>query len=658
MKITRLDYKNFKGQSNSIEINRSILLSGANGVGKTTAIDAPCWCLFGKFSDRTESSPKPRDSDNKVVTCDVMVELHTDVGRFKRVYSEIWKTPRGKINQVFGGHETKYYLDGVKVLAREFEAAVAELFTEDQFYIAAVPTYFGTQLHWKLRRQFLSEMIGDPDHRQLIAREPDLEEILIEGKNSLYYETMLKSKKTDLKQVNQDRQSLPDRIDELFNFKKDTQGYSLESLAAEIKDKQDILENGVDDRALMSAREAYQELRRQSAESHNQLLSEQLQHCNTKLDKVNKRITELHDERRGKINLLNQLRDDLRKNNFNVNSLNDSTTKKLLEKKQLQDTKNAYEIDLEKLPDSNGLEDEEMLCSLCGQILPQEILKKNAEKREKYYEAKANNLRELIANSEEKLKGINSELNSDKKMIETLQKNNNKLQKEIEVATHNIIDCEETIEASEKEVDNARALLDKKHKQEREENKASYDKLLQEAYDKMIALQESSLNPEETKIKEEINRLEQIRSNILNNKEIEERIKDLEIKNKALSAKAEELLREVYLYELRLKTWALVIESQLNEKFKMAKFKLFDIQVNGEVKEVCEVLFNGKTTMSQGEEIYVGIDVSEAFSKHWGIDPPILIDGVQNITFKLEFNRQSIQTKTTEDHDLSIKEIA
>ena len=51
MKLLRLTYKNFKAQSQDIDLGGAdVDVFGANGIGKTTAFDAFLWLLFGKDS--------------------------------------------------------------------------------------------------------------------------------------------------------------------------------------------------------------------------------------------------------------------------------------------------------------------------------------------------------------------------------------------------------------------------------------------------------------------------------------------------------------------------------------------------------------------------------------------------------------------------------
>ncbi|KKK74190.1 hypothetical protein LCGC14_2886250, partial [marine sediment metagenome] len=73
------------------------------------------------------------------------------------------------------------------------------------------------------------------------------------------------------------------------------------------------------------------------------------------------------------------------------------------------------------------------------------------------------------------------------------------------------------------------------------------------------------------------------------------RIKELEIEEKNLAGEYEELEMQIFLMEKFIVSKVNLLEDQVNSKFELVKWKLFDIQVNEGVKECCIPMLNGST---------------------------------------------------------------
>jgi chromosome segregation ATPase len=74
------------------------------------------------------------------------------------------------------------------------------------------------------------------------------------------------------------------------------------------------------------------------------------------------------------------------------------------------------------------------------------------------------------------------------------------------------------------------------------------------------------------------------------------RIDELMEQEKTLATEYEKLEGELFLTEQFIKTKVNLLEEKINSKFKLARFKLFEVQVNGGLNEVCETTYNGVPT--------------------------------------------------------------
>jgi hypothetical protein len=68
----------------------------------------------------------------------------------------------------------------------------------------------------------------------------------------------------------------------------------------------------------------------------------------------------------------------------------------------------------------------------------------------------------------------------------------------------------------------------------------------------------------------------------------EKRITELAEQERKLAVEYEQLEHELYLTEEFTRTKVSMLESKINRKFKYARFRLFEEQVNGGLKDVCK----------------------------------------------------------------------
>src|SRR3990172_12882039 len=100
--LKSLTLTNFKGIRNiSIDFNGHTDISGDNGTGKTTLMDAFIWLLFGKDStDRKDFEIKTLDADNRAIAkieheVSAIMEIDGTPISLKRVLREKWQKKRG-----------------------------------------------------------------------------------------------------------------------------------------------------------------------------------------------------------------------------------------------------------------------------------------------------------------------------------------------------------------------------------------------------------------------------------------------------------------------------------------------------------------------------------------------------------------------------------
>jgi len=201
-----------------------MLISGRNGVGKTTIGDAILWLLTGTdLEGRNDYGIKPLDESNQEIHhLDVEVDgtfTHAHNSReiqLRRVYREQWTRKRGSAAPEFGGHTTDYYVDGVPKPKREYDDIVADNFGATHLYrLLADPAAFcsdSPRWTWRDRRTTLLNVCGSVPESALL-QDPALDGLsdIIGGRTVEEHMTVIRA---NLKRLQQELREIPVRIDE------------------------------------------------------------------------------------------------------------------------------------------------------------------------------------------------------------------------------------------------------------------------------------------------------------------------------------------------------------------------------------------------------------------------------------------------------------
>ena len=130
MSITRMVIDNFKGIRHlEIDFAEQTQISGMNGCGKSSIVDAFSWVLWNK--DAAGNAPgsdafreKPLDEDGKEIhNLDTSVELICTLDgkpfNIKRLQRENWVKKRGSTQPTYSGNVSLYWINDVEVKQAE-----------------------------------------------------------------------------------------------------------------------------------------------------------------------------------------------------------------------------------------------------------------------------------------------------------------------------------------------------------------------------------------------------------------------------------------------------------------------------------------------------------------------------------------------------------
>ena len=140
------------------------------------------------------------------------------------------------------------------------------------------------------------------------------------------------------------------------------------------------------------------------------------------------------------------------------------------------------------------------------------------------------------------------------------------------------------------------------------------------------------------------------------NSKVEARIEELQEEQREVGQKVADQEQMLYLLDQFVMEKMQCISELINSKFDTVSWKLFDIQINGGVKECCECTVNGVpySALNSGHRIVAGLDIIRSLSQLYEASAPIFIDNSESINeFNLpDMDAQMICLSVSEDREL------
>jgi hypothetical protein len=128
------------------------------------------------------------------------------------------------------------------------------------------------------------------------------------------------------------------------------------------------------------------------------------------------------------------------------------------------------------------------------------------------------------------------------------------------------------------------------------------------------------------------------------------RVEELKAQEKELAAAYEDAERGIYLCDLFIRAKVSLVTEQINRRFRTVKFRLFVEQINGGLKEDCEVMIPTDagnlapySTANNGARINAGLEIIDMLGRHWGVTMPVIIDNAESVTRLTPISAQVIR---------------
>ena len=626
IKLMSMGIRNFKGcESLDLSFNGcSASIYGDNAAGKTTVYDALTWLLFGKDSrGRGDFEIKPLDAAGQVKDHGAVSEVSAvfcvdgaDI-TLRKTFFERWSTKRGCAEASYDGNTGEYYVDDVPFKKYEYERRVAELVDEDLFRMLTNVSWFCEGMDWKSRRKALLEICEVPDDREIMAENAQFAS-LSAAMGALSLEDYKKKLAARRKGLNGTRGTIPARLDEQKKTIETLSCVDFASIQAEREAKADRMDALNGELVKLGHGTLLDTKRNEIGSLRNEL--ERLRHEND-VHRTGQMVPVV-DERPAMHAALAKAKQAF------------SRCTSLAEREQ--QLIGVIEQSIEKRREQWWQADravfEASVCSVCGQTLPAEAQRIAKERFEE----------DMTRRKADAVTGADREkvdLAAARERRETY--------------------INEAV-AAENECARLEAALACYVTEERPEivDLPDYREKSADLMGRIRALEEEirGMESESASIREEINgKVAAMRTDIEKlDRELAKRAlldfarqREEELRREAKkSAEELEILdKQLFLCDEFIRFKVRFIEDSINGKFRLARFKLFDEQVNGGLSDCCEATCEGVpySDLNGGMRINLGIDVICTMSEHHGLRVPLVVDNAESVVSLLDAGMQVIR---------------
>lgn len=652
IKFKKIRIRNFRGLV-SFDANlegRSVRISGANGLGKSSVADAITWVLFGKDSRRRTAFPiDPVDDAGRIIhNLDVSVELEMLIDgqptTLRRRRQEKWVQKRGMTTEQLDGHQTTCYIDGRPLPSSDFSSHVDTIVKEELFRALTTPDYFPS-LPMDQQYRLLVKIVGTRTLAEIAAKDEEAMKVVDElGQRSL--DQYRQGLSYDLQRTRKELELIPVRLSEVQGFieqvkAKGADGKTAQRHAKGIEEKLRQVTQEIDSMAgVVRAENA----RYNDQRAYIQQLRQQRAAIEDRYEAQNREARTLHHS------LLSKAKEELGALEERHNAaqtllgLHERRLKEL--EQQMVDFRSRWE-EVER--QSFSWDAEQAVCPTCGQRLPQDQAdQKRVEAEMRFNERK---MRQQDALDEE-----------GKKLAASKQR----LQDLSAAARQEIAETERLIPDARERLSKAEA---EPIAQSDYHEAADWQRLSSEIDQRMKELEQTTqaqeppqlaaLRTEEQAYRKELRLLEQT---IDRSKQIDEyvrREKELQDQRTALSSEVARMQTRLEAAERLQLMEANDLQQRVNELFPSVRFRLSRELLNGREVGHCELSVDGVpySGLSTSERINAGLELINALARHYHIVAPIVIDNAEAVNKVATTLGQQILLEVSPAKKLNVEQI-
>lgn len=649
VKIEHLHIENFGKYSALLgsgdlefDLGRKTIISGRNKSGKTTIRRAVRY-IFGCKDENGKEITGIRPHDENGIDIDgltTIAEMTVSVDGAENTLKKTCFQKKNRQGEYTGEDNTQYFIDGVRKNTRKSYDEFVQTILPD-------PVCMSAQEFFKQdaagRRKLLESTFFSHTIDEIIDQNPEFEEL--RGK-------LRANSVSDLKSACNEKINGKGRGANHVDGLNDKLTKLIHQIEFELSKKVDI------DVAEL--------------EAQKKALNKKIADNKAKREDISKEFEEQQRASDGVIELKFELNDLQRKANEENNKKRLEIQKKLDKANSDYDMYEAYESgtrsrikrDAEKeLPllkqrlkekqelwksvKSEQIDEDKYICPTCHRELPKEE-KENILSN--FEETKKQRLEFIVAEGEK----ASQEVKDKKKYIEDSKKEAEEYEKKQEETLKKIKELEKQLSELPESID----ISDRPEVQEIQKKIAEKE----QAMNKGNSVEEVRilLKANAEHFQEELTEVEKRLALSQKNVEIDKAVEELKVKQQNVSQEIANVERELDLLKQFDRKKAELLENDVNSNFEYIKVKMTEPQVNGDLKDVCQIMVDGESydrNLNHGARILAEIDICRAFQKAKGVCLPIIVDDCESLDdWRVpNIKNQLIIIKRSDDKELKIE---
>lgn len=636
IKLKSIRIRNFKGiTSLDIDFGQVTNIKADNAKGKTTIFDAFCWVLFGKDSHGSSKFHiRPIDAAGKDIDyIDIEVELSMLVDGLettvKKSQKQKWTKKRGSEDKVFDGNYNEFEWNGFPKSEKEFNANIAGIVTDAVFMIVTNPFFFPTQ-DWKKQRQTLMQLIPEITDADVYLTDTRFEEVLQPLLVNCTSDDLKGKYAKALKEWNKQIDSIPGRIDEVSRTIKEVDYAEQEKQLASLQVSLDGVNAKIED-----ASKAYEVVNK---------LNKEIFETKSKMQDIEYKEKQIVSAARSAVQ--NEI--DAYSREFStcidtVSALNKSIEREkiLLVSNEEHLTKTRSEF---KEQDSKQFDENSLICPVCGQEYPE------SKKYELRIEFQEHKMKELT-----RIRDLGHSL---KDSVESSKQRIASLEEEVKAAIENKTNVFTKLNGKRKELETIPSECDLTGNADYTSLKAKLEVLEKEKNNCSNGTDVTvMLKQERSDIQRQIDEVKKVLNDKQHIEGAKKRVEELKQEQRDLAQKVAESEKIIFLIEEFMRAKMNLLSNTINSKFKLVNWKLFDIQINGGMKETCELTLNGVpySDLNSAGKTQAGLDIINTLSDIYEVHAPIFIDNREGVNTIPEMTAQVINLIVSKDKEIKVE---
>lgn len=667
IKIKSLTLQNFKGVKNAeIQFDgHNMLIEGENGTGKSTIFDAFTWLLFGKDhagQDQTQFDIKTIDPRTKrpIARLDHSVSAVLLVDgcekSLQRIWRENWVKPKGESEAVFKGHVSVFLVDGVDVGTKTaYDSVIHQWIDEDVFKMITNPLYFIDDEYtpWKVRRETLLGLVdGEVDRSAILSQFSDL---LAEMKGDTM--DMFKKRIASLKKENKAllaecdpkikayKEAMPAPVDEAaLKKEKDALSAQYEELLVQLNKELEKVDEGIAD-----VNRANEERTRAIDQKYARVAELQLEMGNVMTEGLKDAQSRAVARNQAILEAQAKVREAAAEKNDMAMQVSRAS--------QALDDARIFRAELAANLKEDGVKYSEAKgrtfnyqpttrCHACGQELPAETVEQAVALARKNFidsqKAELNRIMEDAQKLKEDIAGADAEISLREEKLKALQGSLDEAEKNLKAAEAVLEEKSAVpqvdIKAAEAEVKKSAEYLGIAS-EIRSLQSAALELSAKSVSAAQLILSRRSVEAKISQCKDEFKAkmkpFDDALALIPERERIGKLIEAEEKREKVLAEEVARLERLEYSAAEYVKADIDAQEGAINSLFAVARWKMFDATLDGNIVETCEVTTQSGVpfrSMNDAMKIQCGMDVIRVLGEKYGAYAPIFIDNAESIT--------------------------